>query len=205
MPDLDIGVVVGLANLVGARVAREYPGITAEDITQEAITALYEKSDRLTNFEQDYLYTVMYEAGNTYAARERYDYLVNTASYLYTPKEVKAVLEEAYFDPSFWEVPTHKDDYLAAGISGQTDVVCLSDMQNGFDRLSGHHTDTLVRKYRDGGEVHRETLARAVDALTRAMNVHVNRTEDTEGPGVRKALSNAQAQHQTRQDNWGNE
>jgi len=44
-----------------------------------------------------------------------------------------------------------------------------------------------------------------VDALTRAMNVHVNRTEDTEGPGVRKALSNAQAQHQTRQDNWGNE
>lgn len=187
-----------MAESIGRSVAREYPGIDAEDLSSEALVVLMEKADRLKGKDGGYIHTVLMEAATSYAAKERYQYMVGTSSYVYRPSEVRALLAGAYWRPDSWDVPSSKDDHLSASISKDTIFVSVLDIQAAWTRLSRNHADTLTRVFRDGHDPdYRVDVTRAIDALTRALNWRVNRPSDYEG---RKVMSNGEAQYMTGND-----
>src|SRR5689334_22674890 len=109
-PSTTTDEVLEIAATVGRRTAREIPGLEAEDITAEAVTRLVAKADKLGDPEPGYIYRVLERDAHQYASKERYDYLIGTSEYLYRPREVTALLKEAYWDPTMWDVPSAKDD-----------------------------------------------------------------------------------------------
>lgn len=192
--------LVFIASQVGDRVAREFPGIESEDVAQEVIARIFENHNFPEAFDPDYLYMAMYKEGKAYALKERYDYILSTSQYLYRPDEVRALLEEVYFQPSSQDVPTAKDDRVSADISSGTVFASLLDIQEAWKKIPRNHSDILLRKYADGEAIEdTKAVTRAIDALTRAMNIHINRSGDEHvGPGSRRAMSNAESQFATR-------
>jgi hypothetical protein len=136
---------------------------------------------------------VMGKLAAAYASAERYDFTVRSARYLYTPDEVRALLEHAYFDVSLREtsVPTGPDDRTSLVI-WENVCVALWDMDAAFDAINGLDKLRLVSRYKFGAEfssdAEKKATYRAVDTLTRYLNERVNRsTVDHDGPGSRKA------------------
>ncbi|MEU9871129.1 hypothetical protein AB0C87_25195 [Actinomadura sp. NPDC048021] len=190
-----------MAAQAGRKIAREYPGIEAEDIAFEALTRLYESAERLRGATKDYLYGVLESEGLKYAAKERYDYILFSSQYVYTPREIKAILEHAYYDPTARDVPTRKDDWLSAEIGPGTVGISLVDIDIAMEKIKPSYRSILERRFLHGEDVHRETVARAVESLTQVVNRLVNRKGfSNDGPGSRTALSNGKAQYVTRSE-----
>ncbi|WP_170026629.1 hypothetical protein [Actinomadura oligospora] len=194
-----------MASRVGRDVARQYPGIEAEDIASEAVTRFLEKAKRIGDAEAAYVYRVLERDAAAYAAKLRYDYVISTSQYVYTPREVRALLAEVYFDASAWDVPTGKDDWLSAEIEGRSIGISLMDLRVGMDRIKPEYRSILERRFYHGDDsMHRKDVTRAIDALTRAVNriaARIGRSD--EGPGSRTVISNAKAQHITENQHDG--
>lgn len=193
--------LTALARAVGRRVARKWPGSDPEDLAQEGLLRLYEKADMLAGKDTKYFYRVMERAAMSYASKQRYMELVETSQYVYTPGEVRAMLEGPYFDAEAWDVPQQKDDPARDWIEAGTEGVSLMDMRTAFDRLS--HSDQQVlntRYFTNGGKVGDETeqkaVQRAVDRLTIRMNWGKSQ-ESSEGFEGRRSISNETAQNIT--------
>ncbi|TDB90931.1 hypothetical protein E1264_03755 [Actinomadura sp. KC216] len=182
-----------LASRAGKEVARKYPGVEAEDIASEALSSLMEKLDRVAEMAPGYLYEVLRRGGLTYAAAQRYQYIVESSQYVYTPKEVRALLEHCYYDPAAWDVPTGEDDWLSAEIDGQSIGVALIDIKVAMKAISPAHRNALeCRFYKGDTSVERKLISRAIDSLVRALNRKINGFEgDFEG---RRSMSNGEAQ-----------
>jgi DNA-directed RNA polymerase specialized sigma24 family protein len=190
---------MGLADRVGRRVANEFPGLEAEDIASEALVRLAERAEKLPTDDEGYVYRVLYREAVRYAAKERYDHMMGTATFVYTPREVRALLQEAYFDPAAWDVPTAKDDYLTATVTKDTLGVSLMDLHEAWKKLKASYREILLRRFRDDEEVKdTKAVTRAVEALTWNINRRVNRSGYAhEGPGTRQVMSNAEARYVT--------
>jgi hypothetical protein len=118
---------------------------------------------------------------------------VRTARYLYTPSEVRSLLESAYWDESLREtsVPTGPDDRTALSVYEHV-CTALWDLDAAFESLSGMDQMRLKRRFQHGEEyptdAARKAVDRAVDTLTRRVNERINRTPvDHDGPGSRRA------------------
>jgi hypothetical protein len=163
-------------------VARKWPGIDREDIEQEIWVFLLPKFDKMPR-DDDYLFKSAARAGHDYAANERDHYTRQTAQWIYTPNEVRALFRDAYFDPACWEEAPQKEKanrLFAGGV-----VVALWDMQEAFKGLPGAYQDVIVRCYRDQpgvkrDEATRKRLNRAVDRATELLNSHVIQGERVE-------------------------
>ena len=191
--------LIQMADQVARKVAQEYPGIEAEDIASEALTRLYESAERLCHANKDHLYKVLEGEGVSYAAKERYDYILFSSQYVYTPREIKAILKHVYYDESARDVPTQRDDWLSADIGPGVVGISIFDVDEAMDRIKPEHRKLLERRYRDGEDIKdRKAVARAIDHLTRAINRRMYRKGySEEGPGSRKAVSNREARHVT--------
>lgn len=191
--------IVEMASRAGKEIARKYPGIDSEDIASEALTALMGKIDRVADMSPGYLYEVLRRDGLTYAAKQRYQYVVESNQYIYTPREVKALLEHCYYDPAAWDVPTGMDDWLSAEIDGHSIGVSLFDIKAAMERIKPTHRNVIEQRYfYDDTSIHHETVNRAVDSLVRALNRKLNGLDsDYEGPGSRQAVSNGEAVRRT--------
>lgn len=187
-----------LATQVGRRVASDYPGVDAEDIASEAYVRLLEKAPKMDDPSAGYIFRVLERDAGAYAAKVRYDYVVSTSQYVYTPAEVKAILSEVYFDPSAWDVPTGKDDRLSAEISGRSLGVSLMDMREAMNRVKPEYRKTLEDKFFREEDVHHQKVSRAVDAITRSLNRIAAKTGKGDNcPGARTAMPNDTARYVT--------
>lgn len=195
-PNLTTDEVTELANKVGVRVARDFPGVEPDDIAAEALFEISKKAKSLKTDDPGYIYKVMEGDARRYASKERYDYMLLTAQYIYTPREVRALLAEAFFDPAMWDAPSAKDDRLSATVSGKTIVASLMDIKDALAKMPARHRDTIVSYFRNGEEQpNKMRVTRAVDSLTRFMNRALNvAPEGQEGPGTRRVMSNAEGQ-----------
>lgn len=195
-PNLTTDDVMELARKVGVRVARDFPGTEADDITAAALTELAAKAKSLRTDDPGYIYKVLEGDAIQYATKERYDYMLLTAQYIYTPREVRALLTEAFFDPTMWDTPSAKDDRLSAAVSGRTIVASLLDIKDALAKVPARHREAILTYFRDGEQTaNRMQVTRAVDSLTRFMNRALNLPiKDGEGPGTRRAMSNAEGQ-----------
>lgn len=193
---LNTDEIMELAARVGQRVAREYPGIEADDITSAALLHFYDSLERHNSTEEAYLYKVMYGAGLDFASKERKYFQTKTSKFIYRPIDVKGLLE-SYFDPAKWTAPSVEDDLMEDGISEGTRGASLMDLKSALEGLKLSHKDVLIQVFHDGDEPrNRMALTRAIDALTARMNGKVSQdTAEHEGPGSRKVLSSTVGQH----------
>jgi hypothetical protein len=191
--DIDWTAIHALALRVGKKMARQWPGIDAEDMSQEALTALVERPEILADFPENValVTALMGRVAGSYASRERYDFTVRSARYLYTPAEIRGLLTHAYWDQSLREtsVPTGPDDRTSLVVH-ENICIALWDLDAAFESIDGVDRLRLIRRFRDEEEyptqAARKACDRAVDTLTQRVNEHINRTPaDHDGPGSR--------------------
>lgn len=192
--------VMDLATKVGRSVARDYPGVDAEDIASEALTRLMTDGIKESDPTPDYVFAVLNRHGRAYAAKERYDFIIGTAQYVYTPREIRALMETCYFDPNAWTAPTGKEDYLSAEIGGNSIVCSLIDIKTAMGNIKPAYKRVIERRFYEGDDsMHRKDVTRAIDALTRSVNRIVSRHGyAAEGLGSREVMSNDRAVNVTR-------
>lgn len=186
------------------QLARAYPGIEAEDIQQEIYLEML-KPHRLRDAElvPEYVERQAYLAGKTYCEKERYDYMFHSAQYVYTPREIRALFAEAFFDRDIWQKAPTKEtspDIQAGGV-----VISLWDLDQAYETLTASEQIAIQKKCDMketliGGE--QDRYERAIDKVTRYLNRGIamkdySGPEQHEGPGSRQAMSNADAQYIT--------
>lgn len=192
--------VDALAKSVARGVARDFPGVEHDDIAQEIILKVLEAPRSFQGVDESGLRRVLRKIGTMYAAEERYAYTINSAQYVYTPSEVRGLLEVFFLDRSELNPPTKELPVVRVEAGGI--VVALWDMDFAWSRIDDDERDVLARRYRDGetpanssGE--RKRIDRAIESMTRWLNIKVNTPVDRlthVGPGSRTAQTNAAAQ-----------
>lgn len=184
-PETDWTALNSLAQNVGRNVARNWPGIDPEDCAQEALTALLERPKviEVHGDNEAFLRSFMTRVATQYASGERYHYTVMSSDYLYTPKEVRGLLDNAFWDDSVREssVPAGPDSKTQL-LVWENVCVALWDLDSAFERLTGTDQFRLKRRFKDGEEfptdAARKACDRAIDTLTQRLNERVNRAEE---------------------------
>ncbi|WP_344917399.1 hypothetical protein [Streptosporangium oxazolinicum] len=200
------------AAAVGRKYARQYPALDADDIAHEVIAqALTEwkhisaKLDHAADYnrsEYNVLLFLLSERASVYCGRQHYAYMMNTATVVYTPREVRALLREFYYNPDAWVTPG-KDANHGVAVEARSIWANLADINKALERVSDKAADTILAAYgpEDLGlpEPDKRRLSEAIAQLTREMNRHMNKSiVHHEGPGARRALPNEDAIYITR-------
>lgn len=173
-----------MAQNVGRNVARQWPGVDAQDCAQEALTRLLESRSFLERHHtnEPLLKSFMRRVASRYASNERYEYTLRTAEYLYTPREVRGLLEHAYWDESIRETdvpsgPETKTQMLVF----ENVCVAVWDLDDAMGRLGPDDYWRLERRFHQDQDyptdAARKATDRAVDKLTMLLNERVNRAE----------------------------
>lgn len=202
--DLTDEEVLALAQKAGRRIASKYPATDADDIAGEALGELYRKAGKLAETSSGYVYRVLERAGARWAAKQRYEEQVRTSQYVYTALDVRTLLENAFFNPEAWDVPTSRDsnaDWIETGTIG----ISLIDMQLAFERLTAGQKDLLIRRFFHHEDVEdRKAVSRAVARLTVGMNKLIfAHAREASGRRARsnhaaQALTSAESEHESR-------
>lgn len=182
------------------RLSRAWPGIEADDIQQEMSLKVVENFETIKNHPnlRSIALGLAEKAGVAYCSGERYFYQANSAEWIYTPKEVREVLAEHYFNTLSWhDAPKRRDPdqrLLGDGIS-----IALMDIDNAVNALSEKDQALIFRVF-DAGEVvkDRKAVTRVVDKITTFLNRGISQRfdhSDHDGPGSRESLTNTQARH----------
>lgn len=190
--------LLAMARSVGRKVAKKWPGLDHEDLAQEALTQLYSKADKLAGKETRYLFKVMERAAMSYASKERYDKIITSSQYVYTPAEVKALLETQYYHADSWDVPTSKDDPTKDWVEGGTIMVSLIDIKVAMEKITPADRAGLEERFYHqkgavGDNAERQRVYRAIEHLTKFMNYGRSQAE-AEYKGMRAVMSNIKAQ-----------
>jgi DNA-directed RNA polymerase specialized sigma24 family protein len=173
-----------MAQNVGRSVARQWPGVDAQDCAQEALTRLLESPDILEDYQDNepFLKSFMRRAATRYASAERYQFTLNSFEFIYTPREVRGLLEHAYWDESIreTEVPTGPDDKTQM-LVWENVCVAVWDLDAAMKRLDAADYWRLERRFHQDQEPPTEAASkaidRAVDKVTKILNERVNRAE----------------------------
>jgi DNA-directed RNA polymerase specialized sigma24 family protein len=214
-------LVIDVAESVGRKTANDWPFMDADDITQELLLIACTRPDDYNAMGEEELRAFLGRKAVAYCARERNDYVYRTARYLYTVEEVKVLLSLAVESVGVdFDAPT-KDGYVSAPDRGNV-VVSLWDLQQALDGIPGNWRRILMRRAEvegfnaqqrqaamDAGwqplsESEQRTARRATERLTEVLNRIVNRTPgEHDGPGSRRAMSNARGQVMTHGERAG--
>lgn len=199
-------LVIETAESVGNRVAAEWPFIDAEDIRQELLAEACASPDTYNNMRADQLAATFRRRAVAYCARERADYITRSARYLYTPAEVRVLLDIwAESEDATYAMPPTRDGYLAAPDAGNI-MVSLWDLDRAIEALPDTWRQIVIAKL-DGAQLDKtqyRAYCRAVERMTDVLNRAVNRTGNGhEGPGARRVIPNARAYAITHDDRNG--
>ncbi|GAA3536811.1 hypothetical protein GCM10022419_015780 [Nonomuraea rosea] len=202
-------LLVRASKSVGRKFALRFPAMEAEDIASEVtLRALEEwrtferKLSQAADHgrtEYEVLHLLLSQRASKYCGEQSYAYQMNSATAVYTPKEVRAILRESYYNPDAYATPSKSDQHGVA-VDHKDLWVNLADIKAALDRVSDKTHDTILAAFgpEDVGlaEPERWSVDRAVAALTQELNRHLGRAHDN-GPGSRRATSNACAQNIT--------
>ncbi|MCZ0973139.1 hypothetical protein O1L55_20595 [Streptomyces albulus] len=206
----------GLAEKAAKKVAPKFPGITAEDITQDVMIRFVESESSarktLDNYEKDprITFRMLLTMGNQVASKEIWDYRKFFGTVIYSEWDVRKLLEKGLLiteeRESFHEAQLN---VLTTGRKSKKDFaeyVSLDDkidLESGFSGLKKEYQEVIKRRYIGGESLNateRQRLSRAIESLTKGMNsLSVKKNSDHDGPGSRQAMSNATAQALTGQ------
>lgn len=198
-PDDFVRYYASTVNRVAASIAKSNPGIEASDIEQEIYLKVLQPGflARITENDGGLVYTAATQAGVKYAENERMVYTYFSAEYIYTPAEIRTLLEDEFFNPLSWEEAPTKE--LDISIKSGGVVIALFDIREAFESLS-EAEQTAIRSYYEFGVTpetpgEKSRVYRAIDKMTRFINgnIYDRGAAAHDGPGSRKATSNAAA------------
>jgi hypothetical protein len=116
----------------------------------------------------------MTKVANKYASDERYEFMLHTAQYIYTPKEVRRLLE-GFWNEDARSVPSGDDDQINPSTDTATGYL---DVEAAMQDMPNEDVWRLKRRYSEGEDyptpAARKAAERAVDRLTRLMNYRAN-------------------------------
>lgn len=181
-------------------IADQWPGIEREDIQQEMAVKIIENWRSVSKHKDRRKISLglAQKAGVSYAANERQFYQANTAEWIYTPKEVRALLAEYYLMDGWEDAPRKPEQ--AQTIGGDGVSIGLMDIRSALESAS-EADQALVLSVFHGDEkpttgAAKVRLTRAIERLTNTLNREVSERFDHthhEGPGSRQVMSNASA------------
>jgi hypothetical protein len=177
-----------------ARVARSWPHcVTADDLEQAIMLKLIEapeSSAKLLEESEVAQRKILIAAGHRIASSEQQDYERFSGQYLYSVREVRALLEE--------NVLTVENEAF-----NPVEV----DLRQALDTIAPQYAEAINRRYRQGIVPPRRgaeavRLSRAIERLTELMNRtgRARVAERSGGPSSRRAMSNARAIAASRHD-----
>lgn len=174
--------IMPLVRKAAQSVAAQWPGVVeADDVEQEIYVNLLELKEgnlqRLADgFDADGLVKTIKECqGYQIAARYRNDFELFSGNYRYSGEEVRSLLDSG-----------------ALVFADEMTVTERVDLTNAMQRLgetSPQYAEAIFRRYAEdiNDRADKDTLSRAIQALTREMNRSFNKaTAEHEGPALRK-------------------
>lgn len=152
-----------------------------EDLSQDIWVWLLENPkqyDKYCEMEDPYRNLVKVAKQEIYKQNSAYEHF--TGDYTYTNGEVRGLLKEHLFEPTLETISEHSD--LVEGL-----LMVKAKSHNQFN--------LLINKFVHGIEVDSRRESEAVDKLVNCMNqVNKSARYSYEGPGSRRAVTNAAAQ-----------
>lgn len=191
--------------IIADSLAVQWPGIDRDDIEQEMMLALVERWHNLSKHEDARKVSLglAKKAGTQYCAGERHYYQMQTAEWIYTPSEVRALLAE-FYTADAWEDAPRKPEGSNQTLWGDGVSVPLMDVRDAIESLPEQAQAAILDAYSGGvspsTSAEKMRLSRAVDAITAILNRQVSRRfdhADHDGPGSRHAVPNGQARAMT--------
>ncbi|MBB4702894.1 hypothetical protein [Sphaerisporangium siamense] len=196
-------LLMQVAAHVGRKLAYQYPTENAEDIASEVTTqaiaewkhnaAQLAKAANYGRSEYEVLFFLLSRRANEYCGKRHYAYMLeNPQAAVYTPREVRALLKEFYFNPDAWETPS-KDTEHGVAVDAKSLWVNLADLKSALERVSDRVHETILAAFGPEDlnlpEPDKRRVSDAVGAVTRELNRHLNpQLTSHEGPGRRKAM-----------------
>ncbi|MFE9120850.1 hypothetical protein [Streptomyces sp. NPDC007172] len=185
--------IINTARKAAKRLARENAYCEADDIEQYILLKYWESRKRFESYEPRALYTVFQSIGTEHCKAERLHYTYNTAEWIYTPKEVRNVLQHAYYREEARElIPNRKDDLLRVLHDPSSIALSIWDIDEALSRLSDVHQAAIERAFLHEekplhGSAEHKQLQRAIDRLTERLN------SKTDQRGRERAAANGSA------------
>lgn len=198
--DLDWTLIRSIAKDAGRKVARNYPGIDADDIEQTIYAKVLERKATFIrmNYTTPALFSIFTKYGTEYANNERLSALNFSDQYHYTVKEIRTLCGEALFDREAFMARIEAQDERITADPEET-LARVIDLQNAYEKASDSDKDVLHRRFvlgespKNSGES--MALSRAIDRLALSINIGRSlRRQAHDGPGSRKAIRNTTAQ-----------
>jgi len=182
---------------VARTVAKDFPDVEWEDLSQELYCIIIEHTD-IPEPEDGDPYPTLFGAAKIIARKIRAQHLDISPQYTYRQSDVRRILESSmYYDlwQSGWTPEDDPSEY-----SHSDAIITRMDVTWAITLLSVDYRDAILSRYRDGVVPQHATpeykrLDRALRKLTDTINNY--KRPHPEGPGSRKAISNAHAQYIT--------
>ncbi|MFD9792315.1 hypothetical protein ACFWXK_15345 [Streptomyces sp. NPDC059070] len=168
--------IISTARKAAKRLARENSYCEADDIEQYILLKYWESRKRFDAYEPRALFAIFQGIGVEHCKAERLHYTYNTAEWIYTPKEVRNVLQHAYYREEARElIPNRKDDLLRVLHDSSSIALSIWDIDEAMNGLSDAHQAAIERAFLHEekpvhGSAEHKQLQRAIDRLTERLN-----------------------------------
>ncbi|AYV29664.1 hypothetical protein ACFWNE_06560 [Streptomyces goshikiensis] len=198
--------IIDTAKKAAIRLARENSYCDADDIAQSILLKYWEAKTRFDGYEPAALYTIFRGIGLEYCKAERLHYTYVTAEWIYTPKEVRNVLQHAYYREEAREIiPNRKDDLMRVANDPTSIALSIWDIDEAMGGLSDTHQAAIERAFLHEvkpphGSADAKSLQRAIDRLTERLNsktdIRGRERAGVQNKGRSRTASSAEASYQ---------
>lgn len=182
---------------VASFVVKDFPNTSVEDLTQDLWVFILENRSLKHPDDVGSSY-VLTQVAKTAAFKLRTQHLQVSVQYAYRPSDVKKILESVYH-PEMWFSGISYVPADAKSINQDDQLVVNGDVASAVERLPEQYKKAILERYRfsiipESQSAEYRKLNRAITKLTELLNSYKPK-KDHEGPGARKAISNATARH----------
>lgn len=175
---------------ISASVARDFPGVDQDDISQHLYLTILTNRKNFKSPDNAGVTGALWRIAKDHATQLRAEALHLSAQYAYRPSDVRKILENTFDRAEWFDTEVPED---ARSLKDSADELDLqSDIKWGWSQLHITEMQLVFRRYalkEDLGEADRRKLNRAIEKLVDVVNTYPR-------PGhPRRAMTNARAQH----------
>lgn len=175
---------------VSMTVARDFPGIEHQDISQHLFLTILENRDKFKNPDNEGVTGALWKIAKGYATLLRSEALHLSVQYAYRPSDIRRILEHTFNRDEWFDTHVPED---AESIKDSADELDLqSDIKWGWSQLDDTEKRLIFRRYGLKDELddsERRKLNRGIEKLVEVVNTYPR-------PGMpRRAMTNARAGH----------
>lgn len=171
-------------------VARDFPGVDSQDISQHLFMTILENRSNFKNPDQSGVTGALWRIAKDHARQLRSEALHLSVQYAYRPEDVRKILEHTFNREEWFDTHVPED---AKSIKDSADELDLqSDIKWAWSQLDIRDKQLVFQRYalkEELNDADRRKFNRAIEKLVDVVNTYPR-------PGhPRRAMSNTRAQH----------